>query len=76
MPPQWDSNPHTSKRVAAYGDSKSHISTIETPFFLKLSSILKQTLKNSAIPVLGRKSLKNMGFRGPQIITLLVASIY
>jgi len=58
MPIQWDSNPHTSKRATAYGISKYHISTTETHFFRKLSSIWAQTLKNSAIPVLDRESLR------------------
>ena len=65
--PLWALRLHWNNRK--YGASKLKLPRAKE-FLRKLTAFSARTLKNFASPVIGRKNLKNVGFKGSQIIGL------
>jgi hypothetical protein len=65
--PLWALRRHWNNRK--YGASKLKLPCVKE-FLRKLAAFSACTLKNFASPVIGRKNLKNVGFKGSQIISL------
>ena len=63
----WALRRHWNNRK--YGASKLKLPRAKV-FLRKLTAFAARTLKNFASPVIGRKNLKNVGFKGSQIIGL------